>query len=149
MVLLMGACKNAKNQIMIVTEFASRSLTSILLSSITSHCLLLSHRGDLHHCVKQVEALELRCQMVRQVIQGLQWLTSNGIVHRDLKLDNLLVSHDWSIKITCNIDLAHSLLPDLWLIVSLAAISVCQFLQRMASDTISLEAISNSLLRKY
>lgn len=31
---------------------------------------------------------------------GLNWLGSHKIVHRDLKLDNLLVTEDWSIKIT-------------------------------------------------
>lgn len=30
----------------------------------------------------------------------MMWLTAHGILHRDLKLDNLLVAQDWTIKIT-------------------------------------------------
>lgn len=79
-VLLMGATMNEKKQFMIVTEYASR--------------------GDLHHCIKHVHGIELRCRMVENVLQGLNWLTAHSILHRDLKLDNLLVTRDWVVKVT-------------------------------------------------
>eukprot|EP01127_Copromyxa_protea_P013464 TRINITY_DN3638_c0_g1_i1.p1 TRINITY_DN3638_c0_g1~~TRINITY_DN3638_c0_g1_i1.p1 ORF type:complete len:805 (+),score=133.08 TRINITY_DN3638_c0_g1_i1:54-2468(+) len=79
-VLLMGACLNSKQQIMIVTEFAAR--------------------GDLKHCLKDVPSLAKRVDLAHDVATGLSWLQPYNIVHRDLKLDNLLVSEDWTIKIT-------------------------------------------------
>jgi len=79
-VLLMGACLNEENQIMIVTEFASR--------------------GDLKHCLNDIESLAQRIRMLQDVIVGLHWLQAYNIVHRDLKLDNLLVAEDYTVKIT-------------------------------------------------
>eukprot|EP01125_Pyxidicula_operculata_P005959 TRINITY_DN2081_c0_g1_i2.p1 TRINITY_DN2081_c0_g1~~TRINITY_DN2081_c0_g1_i2.p1 ORF type:complete len:711 (+),score=114.33 TRINITY_DN2081_c0_g1_i2:92-2224(+) len=79
-VLLMGACLNEENQIMIVTEFASR--------------------GDLKHCLPNIESLAQRIRMLHDVIVGLHWLQAYNIVHRDLKLDNLLVAEDYTVKIT-------------------------------------------------
>uniref|UniRef100_A0A6B2L396 Protein kinase domain-containing protein n=2 Tax=Arcella intermedia TaxID=1963864 RepID=A0A6B2L396_9EUKA len=79
-VLLMGACLNDDNQIMIVTEFASR--------------------GDLKHCLNDIESLAQRIRMLQDVIVGLHWLQAYNIVHRDLKLDNLLVAEDYTVKIT-------------------------------------------------
>lgn len=79
-VLLMGACLNEENQIMIVTEFASR--------------------GDMKHCLNDLESLAQRIQVLHDVLVGLHWLQAYNIVHRDLKLDNLLVTEDWTVKIT-------------------------------------------------
>jgi serine/threonine protein kinase len=79
-VLLMGACLNEENQIMIVTEFASR--------------------GDLKHCLNDIESLAQRIRMLQDVIVGLHWLQAYNIVHRDLKLDNLLVAEDYTVKLT-------------------------------------------------
>ena len=39
-------------------------------------------------------------KICHDVAQGLNWLGSHKIVHRDLKLDNLLVTEDWAVKIT-------------------------------------------------
>ena len=77
----MGACLNEENQIMIVTEFASR--------------------GDLKHCLNDIESIAHRLTMLHDVVTGLHWLQAYNIVHRDLKLDNLLVTEDWTVKITC------------------------------------------------
>jgi serine/threonine protein kinase len=79
-VLLMGACLNSKHQIMIVTEFAAR--------------------GDLKRCLSEVTSIAKRVDLVHDVATGLSWLQHCKIVHRDLKLDNLLVSEDWTVKIT-------------------------------------------------
>lgn len=80
-VLLMGACLNAHNQIMIVTEHASR--------------------GDLRMCLANSEMLILpnRLRAGLHIACGLSWLASHGIVHRDLKLPNLLVFEDWTVKV--------------------------------------------------
>eukprot|EP01126_Amoeba_proteus_P039236 TRINITY_DN4126_c0_g1_i1.p1 TRINITY_DN4126_c0_g1~~TRINITY_DN4126_c0_g1_i1.p1 ORF type:complete len:494 (+),score=69.93 TRINITY_DN4126_c0_g1_i1:239-1720(+) len=79
-VLFMGACLNSNNQIMIVTEFAAR--------------------GDLKRCLKEVTSITKRVDLAHDVATGLSWLQPYKIVHRDLKLENLLVSEDWTIKIT-------------------------------------------------
>uniref|UniRef100_A0A6B2L2L3 Protein kinase domain-containing protein n=1 Tax=Arcella intermedia TaxID=1963864 RepID=A0A6B2L2L3_9EUKA len=78
-VLFMGACLNDQKQICIVTEFASR--------------------GDLRTVAPQVKSLAKRLKLGLDVASGLAWIHANGIVHRDLKLPNLLVFEDWSVKI--------------------------------------------------
>eukprot|EP01129_Flabellula_baltica_P006020 TRINITY_DN2218_c0_g1_i1.p1 TRINITY_DN2218_c0_g1~~TRINITY_DN2218_c0_g1_i1.p1 ORF type:complete len:795 (+),score=145.22 TRINITY_DN2218_c0_g1_i1:40-2424(+) len=77
--LLMGSCLNDKNQITIITEFAGR--------------------GDLKDVLPQVTDLSQRLKLALDIAKGLSWLASNNIVHRDLKLPNLLVSDDFTVKI--------------------------------------------------
>lgn len=89
----MGACLNSKNQIMIVTEYAARFVIDYLQA-------LTLHRGDLKHSLKDVNSIAKRVELVHDVATGLSWLQAHNIVHRDLKLDNLLVTDDWTIKIT-------------------------------------------------
>eukprot|EP01130_Rhizamoeba_saxonica_P000748 TRINITY_DN10673_c0_g1_i1.p1 TRINITY_DN10673_c0_g1~~TRINITY_DN10673_c0_g1_i1.p1 ORF type:complete len:813 (+),score=144.14 TRINITY_DN10673_c0_g1_i1:38-2440(+) len=78
-VLLMGACLNHKRQICIVTEYAGR--------------------GDLKHVAPKVKDLSKRLRFAVDMAKGLSWLHAMGIVHRDLKLANILVLDDYSIKI--------------------------------------------------
>lgn len=78
-VLLMGACLNDKRQIMIVTEYASR--------------------GDLRQVAPLITSLSRRLKMGLDVASGLAWLHAHNIVHRDLKLPNLLVFEDWTVKV--------------------------------------------------
>eukprot|EP01127_Copromyxa_protea_P019571 TRINITY_DN6391_c0_g1_i3.p1 TRINITY_DN6391_c0_g1~~TRINITY_DN6391_c0_g1_i3.p1 ORF type:complete len:828 (+),score=128.23 TRINITY_DN6391_c0_g1_i3:229-2484(+) len=80
-VLLMGACLNDINQIMIITEFATRG---------DLRGVLMSH---------DLRSLPLRLKIGLDIASGLQWLASHGIVHRDLKLPNLLVFEDWTTKV--------------------------------------------------
>eukprot|EP01130_Rhizamoeba_saxonica_P013786 TRINITY_DN5920_c0_g1_i1.p1 TRINITY_DN5920_c0_g1~~TRINITY_DN5920_c0_g1_i1.p1 ORF type:complete len:526 (-),score=106.59 TRINITY_DN5920_c0_g1_i1:27-1604(-) len=78
-VLLMGACFNDKGQIMIVTEYASR--------------------GDLKTVAPTVKNLFQRLKLALDIANGLSWLHVHNIVHRDLKLPNLLVSEDFTVKV--------------------------------------------------
>eukprot|EP01128_Nolandella_sp_AFSM9_P006224 TRINITY_DN3151_c0_g1_i1.p1 TRINITY_DN3151_c0_g1~~TRINITY_DN3151_c0_g1_i1.p1 ORF type:complete len:824 (-),score=169.85 TRINITY_DN3151_c0_g1_i1:258-2705(-) len=78
-VLLMGACLNEKRQIMIVTEYATR--------------------GDLRQVAPHVTSLSKRLRMGLDMASGLAWLHAHNIVHRDLKLPNLLVFSDWTVKV--------------------------------------------------
>jgi serine/threonine protein kinase len=60
----------------------------------------LISRGDLKRCLGEVTSIAKRVDLVHDVATGLSWLQHCKIVHRDLKLDNLLVSEDWTVKIT-------------------------------------------------
>eukprot|EP01126_Amoeba_proteus_P009255 TRINITY_DN13508_c0_g1_i12.p1 TRINITY_DN13508_c0_g1~~TRINITY_DN13508_c0_g1_i12.p1 ORF type:complete len:538 (-),score=117.89 TRINITY_DN13508_c0_g1_i12:198-1811(-) len=81
-VLLMGACLNDDNQLVIITEFASRG----------------DLRTALTNC-PELQSLPLRLKIGLGIATGLHWLASHGIVHRDLKLPNLLVFDDWTVKV--------------------------------------------------
>ncbi|KUI72976.1 Serine/threonine-protein kinase HAL4/SAT4 [Cytospora mali] len=62
--------------------------------------------GDLHTLVKKHKYLKSeeregdRLCLFKQLIQGLNYLHSNGIAHRDIKLENLLLTKDSKLKIT-------------------------------------------------
>eukprot|EP01125_Pyxidicula_operculata_P014413 TRINITY_DN4795_c0_g1_i5.p1 TRINITY_DN4795_c0_g1~~TRINITY_DN4795_c0_g1_i5.p1 ORF type:complete len:537 (-),score=76.51 TRINITY_DN4795_c0_g1_i5:14-1624(-) len=79
-VLLMGACINPLNQIVIVTEFCAK--------------------GNLKDVLPEVKSLLTRLKFGLDIAQGLAWLHAHHIIHRDLKLANLLVSIDNTIKIS-------------------------------------------------
>jgi serine/threonine protein kinase len=71
---------NSKNQIVIVTELASR--------------------GDLSRCLDDITSVVKRVKVVQDLLTGMAWLQVYSIVHRDLKLQNLLVATDWTIKVS-------------------------------------------------
>jgi serine/threonine protein kinase len=79
-VMLMGACLTPDNQVAIITE--------------------MCERGNLKDCIKDIKSLPIRLKLAKDIACGLNWLHSNHIIHRDLKLANLLVSWDWTVKIT-------------------------------------------------
>lgn len=37
--------------------------------------------------------------VMKQILDGVGYLHSKGIIHRDLKLSNILLTHSWEIKI--------------------------------------------------
>jgi serine/threonine protein kinase len=79
-VLLIGACLNPLNQVVIVTEFLSR--------------------GNLKECLTEIKSLSLRLKIGHDIASGLCWLHAHNVIHRDLKLANLLVGEDWTVKIS-------------------------------------------------
>lgn len=58
--------------------------------------------GSISSCLKSYGAFEepLVRFIIRQVLQGLEYLHGNGILHRDLKADNLLLDIDGTCKIS-------------------------------------------------
>ena len=57
--------------------------------------------GDLLNYVRKRRKLkeEVAKYVFRQVVEGLSYCHSKGIVHRDIKLDNLLLDANGSVKI--------------------------------------------------
>ncbi|CAI7905247.1 unnamed protein product, partial [Closterium sp. NIES-53] len=58
--------------------------------------------GDLFSLLHACEALEesAACFYTAELVQALEYLHSLGVVHRDIKPDNLLIAHDGHIKLT-------------------------------------------------
>ncbi|ORY60624.1 kinase-like domain-containing protein [Pseudomassariella vexata] len=70
-----------------------------------NHVMEFCSEGDLYSLVSkkylQDESRQLdRCCLFKQLVQGVNYLHSNGIAHRDIKLENLLITKDSKLKIT-------------------------------------------------
>ena len=78
--LYMGSALTPDNKIAIVSE----------------HCV----RGSLKENLRSVRSMTQRLKFAKDIISGLNWLHANNIVHRDLKPANILISSDWSARIS-------------------------------------------------
>lgn len=70
-----------------------------------NHVMEYCSEGDLFGLVKkkylrQEDRLADRLCLFKQLLQGLNYLHTNGIAHRDIKLENLLITKDSKLKIT-------------------------------------------------
>ena len=70
-----------------------------------NHVMEFCDQGDLHSLVTQKylskeDHLADRLCLFKQLIQGLNYLHKNGIAHRDIKLENLLITKAGKLKIT-------------------------------------------------
>jgi serine/threonine protein kinase len=70
-----------------------------------NHVMEYCSEGDLFSLVqkgylKQEARMGDRICLFKQVVQGVNYLHGNGIAHRDIKLENLLITKDSKIKIT-------------------------------------------------
>ncbi|KAK2624105.1 hypothetical protein QTJ16_006739 [Diplocarpon rosae] len=70
-----------------------------------SHVMEFCEQGDLFSLVSQKylsrdDRLVDRLCLFKQLLQGLNYLHANGIAHRDVKLENLLLTRDSKLKIT-------------------------------------------------
>ncbi|KAM0718574.1 hypothetical protein Q7P37_005644 [Cladosporium fusiforme] len=64
------------------------------------HVMQFCDLGDLNDLImKRYMTPELRDCMFKQLVRGVDYLHSRGIAHRDLKSENLLVTHDGCLKI--------------------------------------------------
>ena len=63
--------------------------------------LSLAPDGDLRERVKKYGSLSLSCARyyVAQVVDTVQWIHSKGILHRDMKPENILLDSDMSIEL--------------------------------------------------
>jgi protein-serine/threonine kinase len=70
-----------------------------------NHVMEFCDQGDLFGLVSQKylskeDHLVDRLCLFKQLVQGLNYLHNNGIAHRDVKLENLLITKDSKLKIT-------------------------------------------------
>ncbi|KAH7310931.1 kinase-like domain-containing protein [Rhexocercosporidium sp. MPI-PUGE-AT-0058] len=70
-----------------------------------NHVMEFCDQGDLFHLVSQKylsreDHLTDRLCLFKQLIQGLNYLHTHGIAHRDIKLENLLITRHSKLKIT-------------------------------------------------
>jgi hypothetical protein len=95
-VLLMGACTEARDKLAIVTELCEGNLRSII------------------HNKKITLKLMQKINFAIDIAQGMAWLHNSKphhIIHRDLKLTNLLVDDNWKVKV-CDFGLSDFLKTD-------------------------------------
>ena len=95
--------KRLANEISILKKIEHPNIVRLIdLKKTKSHCYIVMeycNGGSLSDCLKKYKATHRRpfseeivqCIM-RQVVNGLEFLHSNKIIHRDLKLDNILVT---------------------------------------------------------
>ena len=62
----------------------------------------LAPNGDLADLVKKFGSLSLRCARwyTAQIVDTVLWIHSKGIVHRDMKPENVLLDSNMRIKLT-------------------------------------------------
>jgi protein-serine/threonine kinase len=70
-----------------------------------NHVMEYCDQGDLftlvsHKYLSRPDRLTDRLCLFKQMVQGIHYLHNNGIAHRDIKLENLLITKDSKLKIT-------------------------------------------------
>ena len=97
--------KYLKNEIAIMRELNHKNIVKLEDVKITKkHYYLVMeycNGGSLSDCLNKYQELynktfseEIVQYLMRQIIQGLKYIHNKNIIHRDLKLDNILVNFD-------------------------------------------------------
>jgi serine/threonine protein kinase len=95
--------KRLANEITLLKKINHPNIVRLIdLKKTKTHCYIVMeycNGGDLSGCLKKYKAAhrrpfseEIVQYIMRQVVSGLSFLHSNKIIHRDLKLDNILVT---------------------------------------------------------
>lgn len=93
----MNDAESMSTEMEIMKRIRHRNIVSMYELFESSKCmwviLELVDGGDLHHHISQFQhySEQTAANLIRQVLQGLHYLHQLGVVHRDLKLDNILL----------------------------------------------------------
>lgn len=94
----MNDAQSMSTEIEIMKRIRHRHVVSMYELYETPKCLWiileLVNNGGLHHYMAQVECYseQLLAGFFRQILAGVHYLHASGVVHRDLKVDNILTS---------------------------------------------------------
>lgn len=95
---------NHRNVVRIYETFETEKLLMIVLEYVAGGDLLT-------YLKKKNKVTENTCKFIfKQLIQGLHYMHSQGIIHRDVKLDNILIDSDSTIKI-CDLGVSKMIKP--------------------------------------
>ncbi len=101
----MNDAQSMSTEIEIMKRIRHRHIVSMYELYETPKCLWiileLVDGGDLYHFLGNAAVYNevVAARQMRQILQGIHYLHSLGIVHRDLKLENILLSVSCSLKI--------------------------------------------------
>lgn len=104
----MNDAQSMSTEIEIMKRIRHRHIVSMYELYESPKCLWiimeLVDGGDLHHFLAHTLHYNevMAARQFKQILQGLQYLHSLGVVHRDLKLDNILLSVCVFIRQTMN-----------------------------------------------
>lgn len=95
-----------RNEINILSNLKHKRIVSFH-GSIEQGCHLylfmdFMAKGSLYHCIKKIGTLDENIcrKYTRQILEGLDYLHSEEIVHRDVKGANVLMTNDGDVKLT-------------------------------------------------